>query len=141
MTPAAGEPYPAPAHTHPPSAAAVPGGRAGSSAEHPNSRKHHLGHPPAARVLLSAEDVVYRVCNEKQHLLQDFPMCINEVLINEGQALWREVAADTFRAARSEMLLGFFNFMVDNFHSSQKRYCPHHEVTLFWISLGWVKMN
>lgn len=69
-------------------------------------------------------------------------MCSSrEVLINEGHTLWCDAAADTFRAARSETLLGFLKVTGDNSHSSQKRYCTRHEVTLFWISLGWVKMN
>lgn len=64
-----------------------------------------------------------------------------EVLINEGHVLRCDAAGDTFHAARSKTLLRLVKVTGDNFHSSQKRYCTHHEVTLFWISLGWEKMN
>lgn len=64
-----------------------------------------------------------------------------EALINEGHTLWCDEAADTFRAARSKTQLGFLKITGDNFHTSQERYFSHHEITLFWISLGWVKMN
>lgn len=131
--------------THP-LAATMPGRRSYLSSEHLNSCKHKFGHQPAGWVLLSAGDIVYRVCNEKQHLLQDFPMCRSrELLINEGHMLWRDGAANTFHTAGSETLLGFLKVTSDNLHSSQKRYCTHHEVTLFWRvhphPLGWMKMN
>lgn len=147
MTEAGSEPYPAPAHdgcAHLPAPLPPPGrgGRAGLSTRHSNTCKHKLAHQPAGRVLLSAGDIAYHVCKEKQHLLQDFPLrSSGEVLIKEGHVLWCDVAADTVRTARSERLLGFLKVTGDNFHSSRKRYCTRHEATLFWISLGWVKKN
>lgn len=54
-----------------------------------------------------------------------------EALINEGHTLWCDEAADTFCAARGKTLLGFLKITADNFHTSQERYCSHHEITLF----------
>lgn len=146
VTQAASEPCPAPAHDclHTPTHPQLPpcqggGGGAALSTEHLHSCKHKSGHQPAGRVLLSAEDGAYHVCDEKQHLLQDFPTRSGrEVLINEGHALWCDAVADTFRAARNKTLLGLLKVTGNDFHSSQKRYCTHHEVAL---SLGWAKMN
>lgn len=79
---------------------------------------------------------------QKPTSLQDFPMhSTRETLINEGHTLWCDEAADTFCAARRKALLGFLKITGENFHISQERYWSHHEITFFWISLGWVKMN